>query len=361
MATIEREYRLPIDAKVTRVAVQMAELHQWHHGFLGIRPDWLSNHGIIAKPGRVQRAVRVAVLDTGVDTKHPDLQGRIVEAIDFTGSIWGPEDHNAHGTHCIGLIAANANDFGCRGPLHKAEIVAIKVLGDNGSGSDRQIARGLQAAADLNCDAVSMSLGSPRGTMGSYLQGVFKEIIGKTSVKFSFNAAGNDGGRCNEPAWWPTCIAVSACDEQGNLTPWSSWEAGVVDIIAPGLKILSTIPGGYGESSGTSMACPIVAAFGMGAWCKHESQPGGNPDLNTPADMAAHLQRTARRDPKDGAKYLLDPIALLRDEEPPIVPPVTSPGQPQPPGGGFEYPIPGLGITIRVPARAGDYAGIGAV
>ena len=343
----DREYRLPGDWKLQACVTPLSEVYDWSQDFLGIPEAWRVNTGTAA--GGVP--IIVAVVDTGVDAHHPDLAGAVNDLADFTGSINGPTDVVGHGTWCCGCIGARANEVGTRGVAYDCRILSAKVLGDNGSGSDRSIEQGLRWAYLKGARFFSLSLGG-RG-MGDRLRGLFREFA--QEGRFCFAAAGNDGGATNEPAAWPDLCAVAACGADGKLTKFSSFDE-AVDIIAPGVEMLGPIPGGrWGKMSGTSMACPKACGVGMLAYGKHAT--AGQTDLANIADMVAHLRKTARRNAADGRLYLLDPVALLRDEHPPIAP---VPPQPQPPGGGFEYPIPGLGISIRVPARAGDYVGVGA-
>ena len=137
------------------------------------------------------------------------------------------------------------------------------------------------------------------------LDGFVREI--SQEKRFCFAAAGNDGGAVNWPAASDYFVSVGACDNQGNLTAFTS-RHGRLDIVGPGSEMLSTLPGGrYGTMTGTSMACPIVAAVGLLALAKHEAE-GGSTDLRTIADMREHLVKTAT---DRGAYRLLNARKLL--------------------------------------------------
>lgn len=124
---------------------------------------------------------------------------------------------------------------------------------------------------------------------------------------FPFAASGNDGADVNYPAASSYFISVGACDKQGNLTEFTS-KRGRLDIVGPGQDMLSTIPGGrYGTMTGTSMACPIVAAVGALASAKH-IKDGGASDLVSVADMREHLVKSAT---DRGSYRLLNPRKLL--------------------------------------------------
>lgn len=158
-------------------------------------------------------------------------------------------------------------------------------------------------AFDKGARVFSLSLGG--GSPMPTLEGFVRDIA--NSKRFSFAAAGNDGGAVNHPAASNHFISVGACDRQGNLTAFTS-KVGRLDIVGPGAEMLSTLPSGrYGTMTGTSMACPIVAAVGLLAFAKHESE-GGSTDLVSISDMREHLVKTAT---DRGAYRLLNPRKLL--------------------------------------------------
>ena len=295
-------YRLPPDWHIVQTTTPFSEIYDWSLEFLGIPELWKQTRGSISgKP------VRVAVLDTGVDTKHKDLQdGAIADAFDFTGSRFGPEDVMGHGTHCIGMIAARAqNNLGVAGIANKCEVVSCKVLGDNGGGTDQQIEAGIRKALNLGCDFVSMSLGAPR--LSSRIRGILREA--EQQGVFAFAASGNDGGAVNSPGRLPTTIGVGAVDKDGKLTRFTS-RGPELDILAPGQDMVSTIPGGYGKMTGTSMAAPVAAAIGVLAYARHEEGASTTPLTNI-QEMREHLQRTGRS--TDSGYKLIDPTALLAE------------------------------------------------
>lgn len=321
----EPVFRLP-PYQMAAVLTALSEVQDWSIGFLGIPNLWRQTEG---------EGVVVAVLDTGCDLKHPDLQGAIVGAKDFSRSLWGPSDRQGHGTWCCGMIGARANDVGVRGIVPKCGLLVGKVLGDNGSGGEDQILAGIEWADAQGAHVISMSLGGPR--MGEEVHKAIQRFVAKPH-HFVICAAGNDGrdNAVNYPAVWDETIAVAAVDQNGNLTSFSS-RGPEVDIAAPGFEMLSTIPitaGSYGRSSGTSMATPVVAGIAAAALAKHLKQ-GGHTGLETYEDLKRHLTKTAvdkgtpGRD--DGFGWgLINPDGLLKelDSPPPVIPPpsVPSPG-----------------------------------
>jgi subtilisin family serine protease len=201
--------------------------------------------------------VKVAVLDTGVDQTHPDLEANIAAVVDFTGSPSGTNDIQGHGTHCAGIIAGTDTGTGIVGVAPQVKLYCGKVLGDNGTGSIENIVKGLQWAIQENVDVISMSLGTtqqpPEKLHESILQAITKGI---TIVA----ATGNNNGPVGWPALYDEVIAVSALNEDYDRADFSNY--GIKnEIIAPGVDILSTYKNHtYARLSGTSMATPIISA-----------------------------------------------------------------------------------------------------
>lgn len=292
-------YRLPPDWVAEATNTPLAELVDWWEKLLGVPENWRENAGMLP-----DRPARIAVLDTGCDVDHPDLKGQVIAAKDFTRSINGYRDVQGHGTWCASMIAAASNDTGIRGVCYKSQLIIAKVLGDNGSGTDDQILHGLQWAYDQGADAFSLSLGG-RG-MSNRLRDAFDAIA--KAGRFTFAAAGNDGGTLNDPAAFPSVVSVGAVGKDGRMTAFTSRDSRLT-ILAPGYDMVGAIPGGrYAKMTGTSMACPLACAIGVLAWCKHMAH-GGNSDLKTVDDMKAHLKRTAK--PTVDGFGLIDPTKLL--------------------------------------------------
>jgi subtilisin family serine protease len=217
--------------------------------------------------------IRVAVLDTGFDHKHQDFIGRSVTKKLFA-SRSSRNDVYGHGTHCIGTACGPLRPVsGPRyGIAYEAEIYAGKVLGDDGFGTDRSIIAGMDWAVEQGCQIISMSLGAT--TQPGDLPNDDYEQIGQVCLDAGtlvIAAAGNDSARpnrimpVNSPANASTIMAVAAVDR--NLKPASFSCGGVnsgqdVDIAAPGVGILSCLPGNsYDRWDGTSMATPHVAGI----------------------------------------------------------------------------------------------------
>lgn len=319
-------FRLPPDAVLTPSITPLAEVLDPFQEFLGVKSLQDKSAGEITLPAGT-RPLRFAVLDTGVDDQHRDLQGQILDTADFTRSINGPRDVAGHGTWCAGAIAARADDFGIRGIAYKSQLLCGKVLGDNGSGNEAGIAAGMKWAYEKGADVFSLSLGG--GQMSESLHKLFAEVSQQTG-KFIFCAAGNDGGPVNYPAKWSEVIAVGAIDASGKLTQFTS-RGPELDILAPGVEILSTIPGGrHGTMTGTSMATPIAAAIG-GLVFAAATNVGRAAEFDSTLEMILALRKSGRCDGGDVCKYpVIDPRSLAKftDPQTPPVPPAPVSGVP---------------------------------
>jgi thermitase len=202
--------------------------------------------------------VTVAVLDTGVDFSHPDLQGKIVASVNFSDSTTA-SDVNGHGTHVAGIVgAATNNGQGIAGLGYNTTVVNVKVMGDNGTGGYSRIAQGIVWAADHGAKVINMSLGGP--FYSSALEDAVDYAWGKGVVVVA--AAGNDASNTPfYPAAFANVIAVASTDRSDMLAPSSDF-GDWVDVAAPGGNIYSTLPNSdYASLSGTSVASPHVAGL----------------------------------------------------------------------------------------------------
>lgn len=243
------EFRLA-DFEVKEVMPAAAfqdDLVDWGLKAVGAEIAWQKTKG---------QGIKVAVLDTGIDPDHQDLHLNVKETVDFTGSRYGAEDMQGHGTHCAGIIAGIDNQIGMIGVAPEVEIYAAKVLGDNGSGGFDSIMKGIQWAMDKQVDIISMSLGT-----ASRPPQVVHDLIKKARAQgiIMVAATGNE----NSPVCWPAAydevIAVSALDQELQRASFSNY--GIQnEISAPGVDIVSTYKNNtYARLSGTSMATPLVA------------------------------------------------------------------------------------------------------
>jgi subtilisin family serine protease len=212
--------------------------------------------------------VCVAVVDSGVQTSHPDLTGRVVASRDWTGQSVAAAGH--HGTHVAGIIAALAgNGVGVSGAAPGVELLNAKVLNaPSGSGYESWVAGGIIWSVDQGADVINLSLGSPClvATTTSCLSTTMRNAIDYARFHdvIVVASAGNDGADDNtwsSPAANDWSIATASVSSNGNRSGFST-QAAYVDVAAPGESIWSTLAGdGYGQMSGTSMAAPYVTAL----------------------------------------------------------------------------------------------------
>ncbi len=221
------------------------------------------------------RGIRVAVLDTGLDLRHPDFAGRTIRIQSFIPGE-SVQDGNGHGTHCIGTsCGALRPGVGPRyGIAHQAEIFAGKVLSNRGSGSDGGILNGINWAVRNRCQVVSMSLGR-RVRIGERPTQNY-EVAGRRALRAGtliVAAAGNDSSRpsliqpVSSPANASTIVAVAAVDSNLSVATFSNRginpAGGEINLAGPGVNVLSSwpMPVRRRSISGTSMATPHVAGI----------------------------------------------------------------------------------------------------
>lgn len=226
--------------------------------------------------GDTGKGVDVAVLDTGVDTGHPDLSGRITATRTFVPDE-DVTDRNGHGTHVASTIAGTgaASDGKEKGVAPGADLHVGKVLADSGSGQDSWVLAGMEwAAVDQDADVVSMSLGSDTPSDGTDpLSAAVDRLSAQTGALFVI-AAGNMGtpGSIGGPGAADAALTVGAVDSSDDVAWFSSQGPRVGDgglkpeITAPGVDVLAARSqyapegeGSYQTLSGTSMATPHVA------------------------------------------------------------------------------------------------------
>ncbi|ANU14904.1 peptidase S8 and S53, subtilisin, kexin, sedolisin [Planococcus halocryophilus Or1] len=214
----------------------------------------------------------IAILDTGCQPDHPDLEGRIVDGKNFTpdynGDATNFDDNNGHGTHVAGTVAASYRESGgIAGVAPEAQLLILKVLSGEGGGEYQGIIDGMQYAIDWRgpngerVHVISMSLGGPEDV--EELHAVVKRAVDAGIPVVC--AAGNEGDNkydTNEyayPGAYGEVIQVGAVDFNRRIANFSNTND-EIDLVAPGVDIYSTFPGGkYASLSGTSMATPHVS------------------------------------------------------------------------------------------------------
>lgn len=235
----------------------------------------------------------VAVIDTGVDYNHEDLQDNIwTNSAEVSGTTGADDDNNGyvddvhginlidpnetpmddhgHGTHVAGIIAMENNNVGGVGIAYKSKIMPIKAGGADGTFYSSDIAKGIEYAYKNGADVINMSFGSYAHS--ALIENALQDAFGNCVL---VAAAGNEGmptadcplGGVNiYPAAYSYVIGVMAYDEDNKFASFSNWDYipnanAEYEVVAPGVNIYSTLPNGrYATWNGTSMAAPMVSA-----------------------------------------------------------------------------------------------------
>src|SRR5687768_11897012 len=223
--------------------------------------------------------IKVAVLDSGVDTNHPDIAPKVVARANYSGAA-SADDNYGHGTHVAGIVAAVHNSDGVAGVCPSCTVLAGKILNDSGVGSSSGLANGINWAVSNGAKVINMSVGVRASRT---LETAVNNAWSKGVVLVA--AAGNGGNQTKiYPAGYPNVIAVATTDNKDAKASWSTYGASWVDIAAPGVNVYSTFPNhpfylakpnnrslNYDVGNGTSMSAPIVAGVAALAW---SSNPG---------------------------------------------------------------------------------------
>ena len=209
--------------------------------------------------------IRVAVLDTGIDYTHEDLDGNYQGGYDFVFNDDDPFDDNthSHGTHVAGIIAAEENGLGVIGAAPEVDLFAVKILDGAGFGTVEWVIAGIEWAVNNNVEIINMSIEGPDN------QGLSDACDAAYNAGVLLVAAGgNDStgnGTVRFPAAYDSVIAVTATDP-ADMPAYFSPMGEEVELAAPGVEVLSTVAGGgYDYLSGTSQAAPHVT--GVAALC----------------------------------------------------------------------------------------------
>lgn len=235
--------------------------------------------GIVHVAGNKGKGVKVAIIDSGIDYNHTDLDDNYAGGWDFVNGDNNPMDDAGHGTHVAGTVAAEDDGDGVVGVAPEASLYALKVLNSSGSGYVSDVIAAIDWSADNGIQIINMSLG---GRKNIFLEWACDSAYSHDLLLVA--AAGNSGAVIY-PAAYSSVIAVSATDSNDDLAYFSS-TGKQVELAAPSVDINSTLlGGGYGEKSGTSMASPHVAGTAALVW---KANPSWSNDK-----VRAKLQETA--------------------------------------------------------------------
>jgi subtilisin len=233
----------------------------------------LAATGVLSSPF-TGRGIRVGILDTGMDARHPDFRGRSIVARSFiAGAAAG--DRNGHGTFCAGIACGPKVPHASPryGIASGADLVIARVLNDRAMGLDGDVIAGIEWAVRKRCAVICLSLGTPVQEGDSYSR-VYERVAARALAAGTLIVApsGNESQRpdviapVGHPANCPSITSVGALQKRLGLAPFSNGAVnteGAVDVAAPGLAVLSAAPRPalYQTGSGTSMATPYVAGI----------------------------------------------------------------------------------------------------
>ncbi|MEV1048452.1 type VII secretion-associated serine protease mycosin [Streptomyces sp. NPDC049916] len=283
------------------------------------------------------KGVRVAVIDTGVDDTNPQLKPAVDNGAGRNllkgGPADGTGDEIGHGTKVAGIIAARpAKGTGFVGLAPEATIIPIRQNDEKNSGKDTTMATAIDHAIAQRADVINISQDTTRPLTADSALGraVARAVAADIVVVASAGNDGIDGERRNTyPAAFAGVLAVASSDRNNERAPFSQ-SGDFVGVAAPGVDIISTVPGfGQCSDNGTSFSAPYVAGVAALLVAKYPSWK--------PAEIIARIEQTAERsitghDPFVGWG-VVDPVrALAGDEDDiPVPSPRPDPPMPRPP------------------------------
>jgi serine protease len=285
---------------------------QWHLGALNLTEAWNYSDGT---------GVTVAVLDSGVDARHPDLEGQVLSGADLVASKGdGESDPVGHGTTVSAIIAGRNDDqAGVVGIAPKAKILPVRVLDEDNRYDDALIvAKGVRWAVDNGAKVVNLSLGGSGSspTLAAAIDYAFaKDVV---VIACTGNATGTSTSKTsNYGVWYPArepgVIAVGGTERDGEGL-WSGSIRGKETVVtAPATDLVGARPGGYWRVQGTSFAAPMVAATAALIRSRWPDMPAAevvNRIIRTASDRGA-----PGRDPEFGFG-LVDPVKALTADVP---------------------------------------------
>ncbi|RXZ83443.1 peptidase S8 [Paenibacillaceae bacterium] len=217
--------------------------------------------------------MKIALVDTGIDLKHPDLKDNLVEGTNLVRPGRSPQDDNGHGTNVAGVIAAAGNNGeGVAGILWKAKLMPVKALDSDGFGDEDQLGEGVLYAVKHGAKIVVLAVGLYRES--PYMRDIVK--YAESNGVLLVAATGNDGEKYGSkiavkyPAGYPTVLAVAGASSDNKPVKRSN-SGSEVDIAAAWTVYTTKLGGGYGREEGTSMAAPQAAAAAALVWLKYPS------------------------------------------------------------------------------------------
>lgn len=225
----------------------------------------------------------IAVVDTGVQSYHWDLSGRVLEGYNVFDGSTDADDDQGHGTSVASIAAANTNnEDGIAGVDWNAMILPVKVLNSDGEGDEFGVAQGMIWAVDHGAKILNLSFGAYETAQVLEDAANYAWNAGCVIVAASGNSNYDDAINPCYPAHYPVCISVGASNEYDQRCSPMDWLIGgsdygdELDVMAPGNNIYAAVPGYYDEwfgewteyeaTSGTSAATPFVAGLAGLIW-----------------------------------------------------------------------------------------------
>ncbi len=310
----------------------------WHLPQIGATAAWDTTVG--------SENVIIAILDSGVNSAHPDLAAKIVPGWNIYDNNSDTTDINGHGTAVAGQAAALSNNGqGVASPAWGCKIMPIRIAGPSGWATASNAAAGVTWAAEHGARAAnisfSMSTSPSIATAASYMQ----SLGGIVTI-----SSGNEGNFVSNPDN-PNVVVVGATDQNDAVPAWST-TGNNVDLTAPGVNIYTTtLSGGYGVGTGTSASAPIVAAIGALVMSVNPDLSGQ--EVQDILKQSADDLGPAGWDPSYGWGRINAAAAVQLAS-------AGDPGDSQPPSVSFTAPADGatLSGTVEVQVSASDNAGV---
>lgn len=318
----------PAVPQATRITDPLFDEFQWALRPSTRAPAWNIDLAAGTAPARI------AILDSGVDRDHPEWRGRLLHPRDTMRRNAQADDHgiSGHGTHVAGIAAAPADGVGIVGVAPASEVIPVRIANPGGRSTDASMIAGIRWAVVRGAKVINISAGGPDPTMAFAETVLWATDRGALIVASVGNEGLESGGRTvNYPAGYPRVLGVAAQCDAGRSSfcarPFGralfSNVNTSVDLVAPGVNVLSTVPRrvqseigvpGYTFKSGTSMAAPYVT--GVAALIQSV-----NGNALTPHQVSRQLVLTASRIEGGGRTLrtgygLVDPTAAVRTPPP---------------------------------------------
>lgn len=233
---------------------------QWNLEKVGLPAAWDVTTG--------RKSISIGIVDSGVDSGHPDLEGHVTVGTNFSTDLDSDDDFG-HGTHVAGIAGASSNNAeGIAGANWDTQILSVKVLNGNGVGTATAISKGIRYAADEGVRIINLSLGAQTFSQSLADAVIYAQQRGALVVAAADNQSSN---AMTYPAALPGVVAVAASAPNDALASFSNYGPWV-DLLAPGTGIISTWPRAksvadpYEVEDGTSMAAPLVSGIAALVW-----------------------------------------------------------------------------------------------